>query len=62
MNLLMIYCLLSSENSFCAKRPLQKSPDPVLIEINHNFLFDSCEIGIGSKLNKMQNLLLLPTF
>jgi len=48
----MIYCLLSSENSFCTKRPLQKSPDPVFIETNHHFLFDSCWNGIGSKLLK----------
>lgn len=56
----MTYCLLYSENSFCAKRPLQKSPDAVFIEMNHNFLFDSCENGIGSKLLKCKVYYCLP--
>lgn len=58
----MIYCLLSSENSFCAKRPSQKSPDPVFIEMNHNFLFDSRENGIGSRLLKCKIYYCLPPF
>lgn len=62
MNFLMIYCLFSSQKSFCASRPLWKSPDPDFIEINHNFLFDSQENSICFKLWKCNIYYCLPHF
>lgn len=60
MNFLMIYCLFSSENSFCASIPFWKSPDPDFIELNPTFLFDSQENGICLKLWKCKIYYCLP--
>lgn len=58
----MIYCLFSSEYSYCANRLLQKSLDTFFfIEINTNFYLTLTKLYWFSTI-KMQDLLLPPTF